>query len=89
MNGTTSLLADKTTVFGYTVAAERPFQSNGGCGKLISIDAVTPGLGAIAAGGTAYPANMAVVLQRNNMINGFNFNNGICTNLLTNLTLRG
>ena len=89
VNGTTSLLADKTTVFGYTVAAERPFQSNGGCGKLISIDAVTPGLGAIAVGGTAYPANMAVVLQRNNMINGFNFNNGICTNLLTNLTLRG
>lgn len=43
---------------------ERPFQSNGGCGKLISIDAVNPGNGAIAVGGSSYSANMSVALQR-------------------------
>lgn len=89
VNGITILAVDKTTLFGYTKADERPIQSNGGCGKLICVDAVSPGAGAIAAGGSSYPANMAVALQRSNMLNGFNFVNGVCTNLLTNLTLRG
>lgn len=89
VNGITVLIADKATTFTYTKADERPFQSNGGCGKLISVDAVNPGNGAIAAGGSSYSANMSVVLQRANMLNGFNFVNGVCTNLLTNLTLRG
>lgn len=85
--GITKYKYDLISVFGYEDSLQRPFQYSNTIGSIVASPGDTLGAGAVAAGATLVTRNLQVILQRPKMFRGLNFVNGVCTNIVTNLTL--
>lgn len=85
--GVTKYKTDFVSIFSYASVYRRPFQYYYTIGTLVVSQGSNAGDGATAAGATTVYKNLHVVLQRSKMFRGLNIVNGVCTNVLTNITL--